>query len=424
MEEYKFVKKLPDDYQCMICAKMLNEPHLTDCCGQHFCQACLEQWFKKQEKKICPHCHSESFSHISYIPLKRKIDDLEVYCPNQEEGCQVVTKLGELNSHKNECGFTKVVCSQGCGKSILRKKLMQHCSNECSKRMIKCTYCGKEDHHETIIGKHTTICKEYPVNCPRGCVPPSGIKRKDLEKHAEICLLEKVSCPFKEAGCDVRVLRKDLSDHMESNTQQHLMKMMTAYSKLKVEHTKLYSKHSSLKEGFEWLSSQTPTPAKLTAESNSFTFRLTSSSGWSSPHFYVLDGYKFCIRHKEGTTIALILLKGENDGHIKWPMDLDYELSLDLTMFKWKPQDSKDSIDCMEKFFCFRLSHSHSYSPQFQKLKHAEFSREIVEITLPCFLSNKGVVNQITVNLTKVETPSAQFSLPLEEEDLDDKAFI
>ena len=46
MEDCCFVKDPPDDYLCMICVKVLNEPHLTDCCGQHFCQVCLEQWFK------------------------------------------------------------------------------------------------------------------------------------------------------------------------------------------------------------------------------------------------------------------------------------------------------------------------------------------------------------------------------------------
>jgi TNF receptor-associated factor 4 len=117
----------------MICAKVLNEPHLTDCCGQHFCQACLQQWFKKQAKKICPHWRSETFTHISYIPLKRKIDDLEVYCPNQAEGCKEIIKLGVLDAHKNGCGFSKVVCMQGCGKLILRKDLTQHCNNDCSK---------------------------------------------------------------------------------------------------------------------------------------------------------------------------------------------------------------------------------------------------------------------------------------------------
>ena len=120
MAEYKFVKELPDDFQCVICAKVLNEPHLTDCCGQHFCQACLEQWFKKQEKKICPHCCSENFTHMRYLPLKRKIDDLDVYCPNQEEGCKMITKFGKLSSHKNECSFARVICTQGCGKLIIR----------------------------------------------------------------------------------------------------------------------------------------------------------------------------------------------------------------------------------------------------------------------------------------------------------------
>ena len=133
----------------MICTKVLNEPHVTDCCGQHFCQACLEQWFKKQAKKICPHCRSETFSHISYIPFKRKINTLEVYCPNQKGGCKVVMKFGELNSHtKGECGYAKVICTQECGKSLLRKDLMQHCNNECSKRKIKCKYCGTVDHYE------------------------------------------------------------------------------------------------------------------------------------------------------------------------------------------------------------------------------------------------------------------------------------
>ena len=201
------MKDLPDDYQCMICAKVLNEPHLTDCCGQHFCQACLEQWFKKQAKKICPHCRSETFAHMRYVPLKRKIDVLEVYCPNQKEGCKEVLKLGVLDAHKRVCGFAKVTCTQDCGKLILRKDLMQHCNYKCPKRKIKCKCCGKMDYYEVISGKHTTTCEEYPVKCPRGCTQSMGeIKRKDLKKHAEVCPLEEVQCSFSEAGCDASIL--------------------------------------------------------------------------------------------------------------------------------------------------------------------------------------------------------------------------
>ena len=337
MAECKFVKELPDDYLCMICAKVLNEPHLTDCCGQHFCQACLEQWFKKQQKKICPHCRSESFSHISYIPLKRKINALDVYCPNQKEGCKVITTLRELNTHKNICGFVKVFCTQGCGVSIFRKDLTQHCSEKCSKRKIKCKYCGKVDHFEIIDGKHTMVCDEYPVTCPRGCTQSSGIKRKDLAKHAEICPLEKVQCPFNEAGCDATFLRKDLDAHMETSTQQHLMKMMAAYTKLKVEHIELHSKNRELNEDFKQLSSQVASltlvePVKLTDENNTFSFSLTSSKGWISPPFCVLDGYKFCVKHKERRQASLMLLKGEDDDNLIWPMNLRHMLEILLEM--------------------------------------------------------------------------------------------
>ena len=314
MAEYKFVKELPDDYLCMICAKVLNEPHLTDCCGQHFCQACLKQWFKKQGTKICPHCRSETFTHMRDLPLRRKINALEVYCPNQKEGCKVITKIGELNSHRNGCGFAKVICTQGCGKSILRKDMIQHCGEECSKRKTSCKYCGKVDHFETINGKHTTVCEECPVNCPRGCVHPwPGVfKRKDLAKHTEVCPLETVRCPFNEAGCDAKVLRKDLSAHMESSTQQHLMKLMTAYSKL-------LSQVGSL---------TIVEPVKLTGDNNSFSFSITLSQGWTSPPFCVLDGYTFCIKHKAGNIANLMLLKGKNDDNLKWPMNLQYRLKI------------------------------------------------------------------------------------------------
>ena len=157
-----------------------------------------------------------------------------------------------------------------------------------------------------------TICEEYPVKCPRGCVLPNGIKQKDLSKHAEIRPLEMVQCPFSEASYGTRVLQKDLSAHMESNTQQHLMKMMTAYSKLKIEHDKLVA-NQTLTE-----------PVKLTDAygNSSFTFNITLSRGWTSPPFSVLDGYTFNIKYKEGKKVSLMLLRGKYDDQLKWPMNL------------------------------------------------------------------------------------------------------
>lgn len=82
-----------------------------------------------------------------------------------------------------------------------------------------------------INGQHVTVCEEYPLNCPSGCTQSSEIKQKDLNKHAEVCPLEKVPCPFSEVGCNTSILQKDLSVHIETSVQQH-MEIMTAYNKL------------------------------------------------------------------------------------------------------------------------------------------------------------------------------------------------
>ena len=82
-------------------------------------------------------CRSESFTHMRSLPLKRKIDDLEVYCPNKADGCELIIRIGWLKNHtENECGFARILCTQGCGKLSLRKDLTQHCSNECMKRKM------------------------------------------------------------------------------------------------------------------------------------------------------------------------------------------------------------------------------------------------------------------------------------------------
>ena len=188
------------------------------------------------------------------------------------------------------------------------------------KRKIKCKFCDEEDCYETINGEHTTVCEEYPVDCPRGCTLYGGIKQKDLAKHTEICPLETVHCPFNEAGCDIRVLWKDLDAHMESSTQQHLMVMMTAYGKLKSEHIRLNSEHSKLKDDFKQLSSKMAglalvEPVKLTVSpnNNSFSFTITSTEGWISPPFSIQDNCIFYVKHKEERAASLMLHKENSD---------------------------------------------------------------------------------------------------------------
>ena len=229
---------------------------LTDCCGQHFCKACLENWFetgpRKKRTKTCPHCRSKEFVYINSLPLKRKISNLEIYCPNREKGCREQFSLGVLGTHLATCSFVYVKCTNKCGVALLQKDLQEHCQKTCPNRNVKCLYCGRSGIHIKITGAHLKACPDVSLVCPRKC-GKQGIKRRDLTVHKQECPLEPVQCPFYEAGCKETLLRKDLDAHTSSSIQQHLQLVMTTstrnYAQLKAEHQELQQKMEEIVSG-------------------------------------------------------------------------------------------------------------------------------------------------------------------------------
>ena len=223
VEEHSFVSEPPEEYICSICSKVLTDPQLTDCCGQHFCLGCLQQWFKKYGKKQCPHCRSTQFTYIVYLPLKRKIDQLDVYCINNVNGCQVITLLSKTEAHRRECEYAKVNCEQGCGCIVLRKAMQDHCKKVCLKRIVSCSYCLKVGPYDEILDKkHENVCPEYPVGCPRKCNAENSahIKRKDLKAHEKVCPLQLVPCIF----CNAQCFRSSYQFHIDKTCpRRHIM---------------------------------------------------------------------------------------------------------------------------------------------------------------------------------------------------------
>ena len=75
-----------------------------------------------------------------------------------------------------------------------------------------------------------------------------GIKRIDMAAHKEKCPREVLDCPLQEAGCTERILRCNLDEHMQQNTQQHLVKMMKAFKVVSDENKRLVKEVNELKE--------------------------------------------------------------------------------------------------------------------------------------------------------------------------------
>lgn len=248
--DYKFVEEVPEKYLCNICMKVLQEPQLTDCCGQNYCASCLQTWFAQQGKKQCPQCRQENLTHIIYWPLKREINELKIHCSNYKKGCKTVVKLGELANHLSgnktiACKYVSVTCTNNyCGVQILRKDLKKHL-DECPMRKYQCQYCDYESTYKEITTNHYAQCTDYPVDCPNQC-GAEPIKRKEVPAHKLTCPQEPVKCPHQEAGCKAKLVRSELASHMAENSQQHLVDMMKAFTELKKKVGSLESHQQSL----------------------------------------------------------------------------------------------------------------------------------------------------------------------------------
>ncbi len=239
---HDFVREVPDKFVCTICTKVLRDPHLTGCCGQHYCESCLTHWFKKHKAKSCPHCREEKFARLLNKALKREINQLKVYCTFHKEGCTWEGELGDLQAHLSSdkgCSYVELDCPNECMLSSFletrfrRMDLEKHLKSECSLRKYKCEHCGHEDTYEAITREvvcgfaysptcHYDSCPEKPLDCSNMCGTVT-IKRKDMTTHREQCPLEPAQCPFQEAGCETRLVRRDLENHIATQTQQHLL---------------------------------------------------------------------------------------------------------------------------------------------------------------------------------------------------------
>lgn len=104
---WEFVDPPESEFYCLVCRKILRDPNLTSCCGNHFCQACIEPLICTE--KPCPGCGEAAFTAILDKSVRRKIFALDVRCPMWRRGCRWTGKLGTLAVHldgeKGDCEY-------------------------------------------------------------------------------------------------------------------------------------------------------------------------------------------------------------------------------------------------------------------------------------------------------------------------------
>ena len=207
-----FVDESPDGlFKCRICALVLRDPHLTECCGENACHLCIVNEAENGRPCPIPGCRNKRVKINLNRDLRSIILESDVYCQSKEAGCGWMGKLDELDKHfKNECPYAEEECQHHCGVSIQRRFIKDH-ERVCKRLPIECNQCGK------VYKRH---CHSI---------------------HVKVCPFTVVKCPFNIVGCKSEVQNKDLQQHFNKAISEHyaLVAKQSQDVQTQVQETKL-----------------------------------------------------------------------------------------------------------------------------------------------------------------------------------------
>lgn len=246
-------------YTCQFCTLESTYIHITG-----------ETKMKKYDPSSVPNSEHDA---IPNTPPERGHYALCSYypkpCPNN---CGKLIERIHMPEHHKHCSKENVTCNlmieqltkgnraiqYRCNKVMERQYLPTHCQYECLYRKYTCQFCNLESTYTEVTGEtemkkynpssvlntehdailnpppergHYAQCEKYPMHCPNQC-REEVILREDMSSHRQQCPLEPVECPFREAGCQVKLVRKELEGHV---TTEHLTGLLQAFMETKKE---------------------------------------------------------------------------------------------------------------------------------------------------------------------------------------------
>ena len=144
-DEERFAIKVNRNFLCLICFNVLKDPVLCPRNQHCFCRACITKHLENSRK--CPTCADELTVETLAKPqrmIKDYLDELNIHCVYNNRGCEEIVQLQYLDNHEATCGFTPAVCTNpGCGAILNQRDLINHESELCEFRKLKCHSCGQ-----------------------------------------------------------------------------------------------------------------------------------------------------------------------------------------------------------------------------------------------------------------------------------------
>jgi hypothetical protein len=206
---------------CLMCHSILDLAY-TDLCGHIFCRDCGLPVYQKEKK--CPVTLFDLEAEPTpVLYLDTIIDQAVIYCPNREQLCTWEGMKCKLDNHlNNDCPKELITCPHDrCGIRVYREVLLFHKEN-CEHRKVNCVYC-EESVALIDLSTHHGLCTNYPCICQCNQI----IQRKQINQHIlKDCPKTILPCCFSHLGCEAKIERSQLTEHVNSNLGNHLLYMM------------------------------------------------------------------------------------------------------------------------------------------------------------------------------------------------------
>ena len=228
---FHFVEQPPERLICVVCQELSQEPVQANCCGKIYCASCKRKLCIERLNTTSNSC-SVCISTVNDDPsstifkdaqAQQEIRSLVVFCPNWKHGCEKTMALSEVENHlMSESGslFQVEDCGNHCGQtqSVIKKHMT-------STHQEKRQYCPLVSSYEQVTGAHIEECPNYPLDCPNKC-NAQGLTRSTVLAHHNVCPLQQVVCKYNPFGCPAVLPRKEMKEHLQTSTQDHLQIMM------------------------------------------------------------------------------------------------------------------------------------------------------------------------------------------------------
>ena len=217
-----------------------------------------------KEETTCKVC-SESPANANHVKLvQTAVNQLEIKCPLLRR-CNWSGKLSEAEEHLKNCESFLIKCYL-CKEVFSRSERELHGTKQCPLRIVTCQYCY-QDEKAKFVSQHFEVCDGFPISCPNEC--GAEFIRRKLSEHRSECVLEVVTCPYKEYGCKAEsISRRGLLAHKKENIVEHtdmslakinlfqceIKQLKDENALLKKEQTEMKRKGMSMKQldGVEW----------------------------------------------------------------------------------------------------------------------------------------------------------------------------